>query len=342
MPLAGSITVRDNGFAFGGDSVINAAESEGFALHGVWRTGTNPLKSLSPGDTVSVKFGNVVVGTTTHLIDGTWTFSLPPGDTLLNHGVADGSFVVSVSATHLLHTASTSATATVDTGAAVPTIALVTDSGVSGFDRKTNDATLTGTAEAGATVTVVSKEGFTWTTVADLNGLWTIVPTGQPDGHTNFTVSQTDLAGNSSQTTKLFIHLDTAADPNAVATLAADPAGDQILAFAEVNNVSFTVNHINPDATAAVTFTDGVNSVTVSGLVDGTYTVDLGSLNSGTVTSSMFITDDAGNSQIRIGNNLTLVVCFMPGTQIRTPDGEAAVEALRRGDLVLSVFPRTS
>ncbi len=36
------------------------------------------------------------------------------------------------------------------------------------------------------------------------------------------------------------------------------------------------------------------------------------------------------------------MACFMPGTRIRTPDGEASVETLSRGDLVMTVAGRAA
>ncbi|MCI4678010.1 Hint domain-containing protein [Rhodoblastus acidophilus] len=57
----------------------------------------------------------------------------------------------------------------------------------------------------------------------------------------------------------------------------------------------------------------------------GTYTVELFNVNSTTLpTGSPLASDPSQN------------LCFLAGTMIRTPDGEAAIETLKRGDLVLT------
>ena len=50
---------------------------------------------------------------------------------------------------------------------------------------------------------------------------------------------------------------------------------------------------------------------------------------SGTYTTSQFKVTENGTTD-------TITICFMPGTMIATPDGEAAVETLKPGDLVLT------
>ncbi|WP_296711194.1 Hint domain-containing protein [Rhodoblastus sp.] len=49
---------------------------------------------------------------------------------------------------------------------------------------------------------------------------------------------------------------------------------------------------------------------------------------SGTAMDQIVVTDNGGID--------TIAICFMAGAMIRTPDGEAAVETLKRGDLVLT------
>lgn len=49
---------------------------------------------------------------------------------------------------------------------------------------------------------------------------------------------------------------------------------------------------------------------------------------SSAVASQVVVTDSAGID--------TITICFMAGAMIRTPDGEAAVESLKRGDLVMT------
>ena len=75
------------------------------------------------------------------------------------------------------------------------------DSGTSSTDDTTSDTTPTITGapvEPGATVTLYDSDGTTviGTTVADGSGNWSITSSALADGVHNFTVKQTDQAGN--------------------------------------------------------------------------------------------------------------------------------------------------
>jgi hypothetical protein len=78
----------------------------------------------------------------------------------------------------------------------------------------------------------------------------------------------------------------------------------------------------------ATSFTGGVTTVTVK---DGSTTVGAVELN-GNYTAAHFALSETGH----IDTLTTDAACFMAGTMVRTPDGEAAVETLKRGDLILS------
>ncbi len=88
---------------------------------------------------------------------------------------------------------------TIDTGAPVaPAItAFSNDSGVAG-DHVTNDNTLslTGTAEAGATVKVYDGATLLGSAVATSAGAWSFTTAALADGAHNLTATATDLAGN--------------------------------------------------------------------------------------------------------------------------------------------------
>jgi hypothetical protein len=61
-----------------------------------------------------------------------------------------------------------------------------------------NAVALSGTAEAGATVTVVDGTKVVGTTTADTNGAWSVTASNLADGAHNFTTTVTDAAGNTS------------------------------------------------------------------------------------------------------------------------------------------------
>jgi hypothetical protein len=80
--------------------------------------------------------------------------------------------------------------------------------------------------------------------------------------------------------------------------------------------------------TYATSFSGGVTTVTVKdqGVTVGTVAL------SGNYTAAHFGVSESGH----IDTLTTDAACFMAGTLIRTPDGEVAVETLKRGDLVLA------
>ena len=82
---------------------------------------------------------------------------------------------------------------------------------------------------------------------------------------------------------------------------------------------------------------DAINSA----LADSTYTTNSVNKKGGNVDDHLKITvvDQAGNKTTKTVN--IDVTCFMPGTLIRTPTGEVAVESLKVGDLVLTYDGRT-
>jgi hypothetical protein len=96
----------------------------------------------------------------------------------------------------------------IDTKAPLVTEHLANDAGVSATDRITNNATLAGTGDAGATVMLMDGATLIGITTADSNGNWAITPVGLADGRHRITASETDAAGNTG-TASLSFKLDT-------------------------------------------------------------------------------------------------------------------------------------
>ena len=174
------------------------------------------------------------------------------GTTVLGTGVADGSgnwsitsstlsvgtHTVSVTETDIAgntSTASSGLAVTIDTSAAAPSapdLAAGSDSGKSATDNITNVTTPTFTgsgAEAGATVTLHDTNGTTvlGTGVADGSGNWSITSSTLSAGTHTVSVTETDLAGNTSTaSSSLNVTIDTsAAAPSAPDTAAASDSG---------------------------------------------------------------------------------------------------------------------
>ncbi len=104
---------------------------------------------------------------------------------------------------------------TIDTGAPVaPAItSFSNDSGVAG-DHVTNDNTLslTGTAEAGATVKVYDGATLLGSAVATAAGAWSFTTAALADGAHNLTATATDVAGNTGPASSaLAVTIDTGA-----------------------------------------------------------------------------------------------------------------------------------
>ena len=155
--------------------------------------------------TVTVYDGATALGTA--LADGAGAWSFAPGSSF-----ADGSHSLTATATDGQGTSVKSAALalTIDTVAPAtppqPTLATVSDGGTLG-DNKTDVAKplITGTAEAGSTVTVLDTLGGVTTTLgttkADSSGKWAFTPTaGLSNVVHSITVRAADAAGNVSAT----------------------------------------------------------------------------------------------------------------------------------------------
>ncbi|MGM8933245.1 Ig-like domain-containing protein, partial [Salinicola halophyticus] len=170
----------------------------------------------------------------------------------------------------------------------------------------TNGDTITGTAEVGSTVTVTDADGEVVgepVLVGD-DGTWTVTPDAPlADGDT-VTATATDPAGNASDPATEIV--DTVADAGPTASLVIND-DDGLISADEATAVSFTVEDLDTDASGEVTFTDvNGNSALADVEADGTFNIDLSGLADGEITSSLSITDTAGNTATVPGDTLTL------------------------------------
>ena len=198
---------------------------------------------------------------------------------------------------------------TIDTVAAAAVTALdlvvASDSGSSGTDNQTNDATptISGTGgEAGATVTLYDTNGTTvlGTTIAGTGGTWSITSLPLTNGAHTLTARQTDLAGNvSAASTALAITIDTVAGAvNPPDLLAVSDSGvsrtDNL-----TNDATPTVRGSGAELGATVTVydTDGVTVVgTATADAAGVWSVTGAALADGAHTLTAKQTDRAGNT----------------------------------------------
>ncbi|MDV2441751.1 Ig-like domain-containing protein [Acinetobacter gerneri] len=153
-----------------------------------------------------------------------------------------------------------------------------------------NSAGLTGTAEAGSTVTVTDASGNTVTAIADSAGHWSITPNPIADG-TEGTVTATDAAGNVSTPVSTGVLDQTVPDqtsPNAPVVTENNATG-----LAGTAEAGSTVTMTDASGHTVTTTADSAGhwSITPNPIADGT---------EGTVTA----TDAAGNTSAPVSTGL--------------------------------------
>ena len=163
------------------------------------RITSNPtVKGVGQANTlVTIKEGGVTLGTA--MADGTGAWNFTPV------GLADGAHVFSVSQTDLAgNTGTATLSFTLDRAAPVVSMALLSDDGSSSTDKITSNPAVKGVGQANTPVTIKEGGVTLGTAMADGTGAWNFTPVGLADGAHVFSVSQTDLAGNTGTATLSF------------------------------------------------------------------------------------------------------------------------------------------
>ncbi len=218
----------------------------------------------------AVATGGVWSITSTALATGTHSLTATATDEAGNTGTASGALSVLIDFT----------------APAIPVIGLIsTDTGASSTDAVTNDNTLslTGTAEAGSTVTIFRNGSSVGTALANGSSVWTFDYTGTvlPDATYNFTATATDVAGNTSGATGNFpVVIDTVA-PVITATTA---PGTYNVAF------TYTISAPGTSTYASTALPAGLSLNATSGVISGTPTA------AGDTVVTLTATDLAGNA----------------------------------------------
>ena len=320
-----------------------------------------PTATLSIADTVvTAEDASAVSFTVAGLdADATAAASFTDGEKTVTVAVAaDGSGTVDLSS--LADGAVTSSLAITDTAGNTAKVAGTTVS-LAQTPKETAavvalDTTLVGSAEAvelafdvagltaAESAVVVFSDGTDSVSVSvTANGASTVDVSGLEDG--SISVSLRVERGDADPVTVEgpTFTLDTVADAAPSATLTV--AGSTIAAAA-AGSVSFTVAGLDDDATAVASFTDGVNTVTAAVSANGTSTINLASLNKGAVTSSLAITDEAGNTAQSTGPNFTLAAAPVappaadetaPGTPVVGFATQTGTSETRSSDKTLSI-----
>jgi large repetitive protein len=182
------------------------------------------------------------------------------------------------------------------------------DTGTQG-DSVTADTTLTltGTAEAGSTVTIFDGATELGTTTADAGGNWSFITAALADGAHDFMATATNAGGTSEASATVSVTVDTSAPGITITT---PVSGDDLVNAAEDGSLS--VSGTSPGGYEVfVTFRDGSGAtVTDSALVDGngnwTITGDISGLDNGTITIEAYAVDQAGNQSDTASETVTL------------------------------------
>lgn len=127
---------------------------------------------------------------------------------------------------------------------------------------------------------------------------------------------------------------------NAVSSRGTFGDGDQV-------TITLTTNKpVEENGGSTLTLSNGATATLQPQLSTGTKLVYFYNVQAGadgntrdlTVTGVTGVVDAKGAILSYIGNpsHITTIICFMPGTLIRTPDGEQTIESLTAGDLVLT------
>ncbi|CAG9167131.1 Ig-like domain-containing protein [Cupriavidus pampae] len=185
---------------------------------------------------------------------GTWTYT--PATQIAN------GIVVTVTALDGAGNASLPASVTVDASPPPPPVvgsvtddrAPVTGPLADGASTNDNTPTLSGTAEANSTITILNGTAVVGTVTADTNGNWSFTPgTALPDGTYTLTVTATDAVGNVGNPSAPFgLTIDTA--PPAAPTIAATNGGTLSGTAVAGSTVAIDINGDGvPEATVTAT-----------------------------------------------------------------------------------------
>ncbi len=268
------------------------------AVDGV-TTDTTPTITgqAEPGSTITLVREGVVLGTTIADGAGSWTITVP--------ALTDGAGEVTATAQDPAGNSSATSVSmalTIDTTApsAAVVLGLVEDTGVSGTDGITRDATiiLQGMAEPGAWVTVAVGGSTVGTVQADGLGAWSLDLGGTvlADGPWTVTAQAVDLAGNRGPSSANFpVVIDTRLAVPSITGFSPDTGlvGDGRTGTGAV----VLQGSAEPGATVTVTV-DGGAPFTTTVDAEGQWTLDLTAspLSEGSHTVLVAATDAAGNT----------------------------------------------
>lgn len=307
------------------DDVINAAERTA----SVTVSGTNEA-----GASVTLNGNAAVVSGTT------WSYVL--SSSAIDAFGQDGESLIAVATDAAGNTATSERGITVDTVIAdapsVPDLSSASDHGISDTDNLTNLTTpiFSGTAEAGATVTLLEGATVRGTATADIVGAWSITSAALAEGVHNLSATQSDAAGNVSVASgTVAVTIDATAPTTGSASFTQVASSVVSVAFTEA--VTFT--DIGAAVSASLNPDEGNNftgtPISFVGSGSGTATLTLTTISTLGGTDFVQFRYDAGsgNAIDAAGNALASVELSMGGSGTNTIDlsnyGSSYAQVLR-------------
>ena len=316
-------TVTFNAAATGGDGTVNAAEEAGT----VTLTGTVEAGSTASVVVNGVTYAAVVTGTT-------WTATLPA------NALAGGEYNQSATVTAVDqygNSATTSGTFRVDTVTSVTVnTATVETDGVINFVERSDGVTITGTAQAGASVSV-TMAGVTRVVTAGANGTWSAnYAAGEvPSGETTAMVTAvaTDQAGNKA-TASGTVAIDTFVN---LLTLNDGTGGaDSVVNKVESGQAITLSGSVEQGSTVVVTLAGVSMSATVAANGTWSATFPPNTLPAGTYEAAITVsaTDAAGNTD-SLSETVQVDTQVVPFTLTKPIEGDNIINKIEASDGVV-------
>ncbi|MDO6410102.1 Ig-like domain-containing protein, partial [Pantoea phytobeneficialis] len=250
------------------------------------------------GSKVTIYDGSTVLGTLTVGGAGTWSFTTAT----LSNGTHPLSVTVTDAAGNVSGT--TSASVIIDTvaPAAVTGLTATNNNGTPVTipnNGTTNDNTpaLSGTAEAGAKVSIYDGATLLGTTTAGSNGAWSFITSTLTEGTHTLNVTATDAAGNVSPNASVTLTVDTVAPTASTLTITNDSVTPNVTVPSGGSTRDTTpVLSGTAEVGSRVTIYDGATILgSVSVGAGGTWSFTTAVLANGSHSLSVTVTDTAGN-----------------------------------------------
>jgi chitodextrinase len=253
------------------------------------------------GSTVTVREGSTVRGSTTASISGLWT--------VMVGGVSSGAHTYTATATNAGGTSPSSAPRTVRVDTVAPSAPLLSAPEDNSL-QNSSSVTVSGTAEPGASISVIEGASARGSTTASGGGSWSLTLSAVADGPHTYAATAADPAGNaSSSSASRTVRVDTTPPSAPTISTPANGAalGTTTVVVAGVAETGATVTVLEG------AFTRGMGSVGT----DGAWSVSF-SASEGSHTYSATARDVAGNLSSASGARTVTIDTQAPTVTIDT------------------------